>query len=165
MIKKFSSQKGAAVVEFAALALLLMIFIFGIIEFGMLWLQSNYVGNAAREGARVAAKISGTESADVDDRRDAASNAVREYLREFFLYGDKVDTDFLAVAVSENNLVVDPPVTPVPRVVGVTVTVKSAEIYRPVLWPLLNLVPGLDSFPDNFLESLTQSADFVILAE
>ena len=45
------SEKGAATVEFAIIFLLLMIIVFGIIEFGFLWLQSFYIANAAREGA------------------------------------------------------------------------------------------------------------------
>lgn len=159
-----SSQKGAAVVEFAILAVLLLVFVFGIIEFGMLWVQSHYVANAAREGARVAAKISGTEAADAAARETAAITAATEYLRDFFMYGSKVDNpSFLDINVDETDLVVDPPIDPAPQLVEVTVTVQSSQIWRPVLWPLLNLVPGLGVFPNDFLNSLTHSADFVIL--
>jgi hypothetical protein len=48
-------------------------------------------------------------------------------------------------------------------VVQVTVTAQSDEIWQPVLWPLLNLLPGADIFPDDFLTSITQTADYVIL--
>jgi hypothetical protein len=55
------------------------------------------------------------------------------------------------------------PPTPVPVLVQVTVTAQSEQIWQPVLWPLLNLLPGVDFFPDDFLNSITQSADYVIL--
>jgi Flp pilus assembly protein TadG len=160
-MKLRTSQKGAAVVEFALLSLLLLVFVFGIIEFGFLWLQSHYVANAAREGARVAAKIKGTDAAA---RQTAAENAAREYLREFFMYGDKVnDTEFLTISVTEGDLPMASPPPQPPRVVQVTVTAQSEDIWQPVLWPLLNLLPGPNIFPDDFLTSITQSADYVIL--
>jgi Flp pilus assembly protein TadG len=163
-VKLRSSQSGAAAVEFALLALLLLVFVFGIIEFGFLWVQSHYVANAAREGARVAAKIKGNDSDAVSERVDAAEDAAREYLRRFFMYGGKVDdTGFLTITVTEDNLPMASPPTPVPRLVQVTVTAKSEQIWRPVLWPLLNLLPGGNIFPDDFLTSISQSADFVIL--
>ena len=163
-MKLRTSQKGAAVVEFALLSLLLLVFIFGIIEFGFLWVQSHYVANAAREGARVAAKIKGTDPTAIDAREDAATDAARDYLRAFFMYGSKVDdTGFLTISVTEANLPMASPPTPVPRLVQVTVTAQSEQIWQPILWPLLNLLPGGNIFPDDFLTSITQSADYVIL--
>lgn len=167
-MKLRSSQKGAAVVEFALLSLLLLVFVFGIIEFGLLWVQSHYIANAARESARVAAKIKGDNASAILARETAAENAAREYLRRFFMYGDKVDNPgsnpgFLTIAVSEGNLSMASPPTPVPRLVQVTVTAQSGQIWRPILWPLLDLLPGVDVFPDDFLTSITQSGDFVIL--
>jgi len=162
MIFGKSSQKGAAVVEFAILSLLLIVFVFGIVEFGFLWMQSHYIANAAREGARVAAKIPGTDATSATARETAAESAAREYLRQFFAYGDKVDdTGFLDINVSEIPLP-SSPVTPAPQMVDVTITVQSSQIYRPILWALLNQIPGLGVFPDDFLTSLTQSASFVI---
>lgn len=163
-MKLRSSQSGAAAVEFALLALLLLVFVFGIIEFGFLWVQSHHVANAAREGARVAAKIKGDDADAVSERVDAAEDAAREYLRSFFMYGGKVDdTGFLTITVTEGNLPMASPPTPVPRLVQVTVTAQSGQIWQPVLWPLLNLLPGGNIFPDDFLTSISQSAQFVIL--
>lgn len=166
-MKLRSSEKGAAVVEFALLALLLLVFVFGIIEFGFLWVQSHYVANSAREGARVAAKIKGDETA-APARKTAAENAAREYLRTFFMYGDKVDNPgsnpgFLIIDVTEGDLPMASPLPQPPQRVHVTVTVQSGQIWQPVLWPLLNLLPGGDIFPDDFLTSITQEASFVIL--
>jgi Flp pilus assembly protein TadG len=164
-MKLRSSQKGAAVVEFALLSLLLLVFVFGIIEFGFLWVQSHYVANAAREGARVAAKIKGTNPAAQNARVTAATDAAKDYLDQFFMYRDKVDdTTFLDVNVSPPyDLLMDEPLPQPPQVIKVTVTAQSWKIWRPILWPLLNLLPGPNIFPDNFLTSITQSADYVIL--
>ncbi len=49
-MRRRPSEKGAATVEFAIIFLLLMIIVFGIIEFGFLWLQSFYIANAAAKG-------------------------------------------------------------------------------------------------------------------
>jgi hypothetical protein len=46
------SQNGATVVEFAIILPLLIVFIFGIIEFGLLLYNKQVITNASREGAR-----------------------------------------------------------------------------------------------------------------
>jgi Flp pilus assembly protein TadG len=136
-----NSQEGAAVVEFTLLALLLLIFVFGIIEFGFIWLQSHYIANAAREGARVASKLEDPTSAgDIL----TIQNAIKDYLRGSVIYSDtKVDE----CCGSESFIYIETPVletisdTPAVRI---NLTVKTAEIWEPVLWDLLNLVPGAD---------------------
>ena len=45
-------QNGATVVEFAIIVIVLLIFIFGIIEFGLLLFNKQVITNASREGAR-----------------------------------------------------------------------------------------------------------------
>ena len=46
------NQKGAAVVEFAIVLSLMVVFIAGIIEFGILFYNKQVIVNASREGAR-----------------------------------------------------------------------------------------------------------------
>ena len=46
------NQKGAAIVEFAIVAPLLILLVIGICEFGLLWYNSQVIINASREGAR-----------------------------------------------------------------------------------------------------------------
>jgi Flp pilus assembly protein TadG len=48
-------EEGAAAVEFAIVATLLMLLVFGVIEFGLWIAQYESMSSAAREGARVAA--------------------------------------------------------------------------------------------------------------
>jgi Flp pilus assembly protein TadG len=52
--KKGISKDGSAIIEFAFVAILFFMLIFGIIEFGRLMLMYHHVGNAAREGTRYA---------------------------------------------------------------------------------------------------------------
>jgi len=53
--RKRHDQRGAAAVEFAIIAPVLFMLVFGIIEFGLAWSQKNVFVGAAREGARFAA--------------------------------------------------------------------------------------------------------------
>jgi Flp pilus assembly protein TadG len=48
-------ERGAAAVEFALIAPLLFMLLFGIFQFGLVWSQKNVYVGAAREGARYAA--------------------------------------------------------------------------------------------------------------
>lgn len=50
---KITSDKGTAVVEFAVVLPLLLIIVFGIIEFSLLLYNQAMITNAAREGARL----------------------------------------------------------------------------------------------------------------
>jgi Flp pilus assembly protein TadG len=49
------SEKGQVLIEFALVLPLLLLLLFGIIEFGRAFFQKNMTINAAREGARFAA--------------------------------------------------------------------------------------------------------------
>ena len=151
-------QKGAVMVEFAVLFLLLLVLAFAVIEIGFLWMQSHYINNAAREGARAAAKLRVDENP-----APVVEEAVREMLRG--VYGDAiVDAagscygvgDFIAIDIAESN--VDPGDLNL-RSFEVTVEVQTAEIWDPILWNLLSLIPGSDGFDD--IDSLQGSALFV----
>jgi Flp pilus assembly protein TadG len=52
--KKLSDQKGVALVEFAIALPLLLLLLFGFIEFGVLLHNKQVITNASREGARAA---------------------------------------------------------------------------------------------------------------
>jgi Flp pilus assembly protein TadG len=57
--RRRGAERGAALVEFAVLAPLLIILVLGIVEFGWLFGQYNDVRHGAREGARFAAVNAG----------------------------------------------------------------------------------------------------------
>lgn len=52
MRRKLSSQEGASAVEFALVLPLLLLIVFGIIEFGVIMYNKAMITNASREGAR-----------------------------------------------------------------------------------------------------------------
>jgi Flp pilus assembly protein TadG len=60
-------DRGASLVEFALIAPLLILLVFGIIEFGWLFGQFNDVRHGVREGARFAAVNAGT-SVQIKDK-------------------------------------------------------------------------------------------------
>lgn len=66
------SEEGAAAVEFALIASLLFLMVFGIIEFGRIFSEIEVLNSAAREGARAAA-VRGT-SEDVEAAVVAAAD-------------------------------------------------------------------------------------------
>jgi Flp pilus assembly protein TadG len=72
---KFQSEKGAAAVEFALLLPLLMMIVFGIIEFGFALYRQSVLTNASREGARlgIVQSVQAITNAQI-------SNAVDTYL-------------------------------------------------------------------------------------
>jgi Flp pilus assembly protein TadG len=49
------NERGAAAVEFALIASVLFMFLFGIVEFGRIFSELEVLNSAAREGARAAA--------------------------------------------------------------------------------------------------------------
>ena len=68
-------QKGAAAVEFAIVAPLLFILIFGMIEFGIILYDKAMITNASREGARYAILYNGEGMAyDTAEIRAAVNN-------------------------------------------------------------------------------------------
>ena len=62
-------EEGAAAVEFAIVASLFFMLVFGIIDFGFAFHSWNNAANAAREGARKAAVIADTAAIGAGGRR------------------------------------------------------------------------------------------------
>jgi Flp pilus assembly protein TadG len=73
-----NNERGAAAVEFAIVLPLLILLVFGIVEFSMLYNRQQGLHAAAREGARIAALPSSTQS-DIEDRvRDALDGVLND---------------------------------------------------------------------------------------
>ena len=68
-------DRGAAAVEFALLVPILLIVVFGIVDFGLLMNSSSLVSNAAREGARVGS-LEGTQKASEDAAKAAMTGLI-----------------------------------------------------------------------------------------
>jgi Flp pilus assembly protein TadG len=59
--RRWHREDGAAAVEFAIVTVLLLLIVFGILEYGRIYSQIEVLNGAAREGARVGA-VQGTRS-------------------------------------------------------------------------------------------------------
>jgi Flp pilus assembly protein TadG len=66
------SQRGAAIVEFAIVLPIMLMLVFGIIDFGVSLHYRGLVGNAARDGARVGA-VNPSTTAITTAARNAAN--------------------------------------------------------------------------------------------
>lgn len=152
-MKGLLGNRGAAVVEFAVLFLLLMIIVFGIIEFGFIWLQSHYIANSAREGARVAARVAHDPKISNEDKL-TVENAVKEYLKGLYS-DDRVDgtgaysppnggccgsNDFIYVTIDGEAVIEAGLGEENPDAVKVSVTVQIDKVWKPILWDLLKLI-------------------------
>jgi hypothetical protein len=62
--RKINNQNGAAMVEFAIVLPLLLILVFGVIEFGVMFYNKAVITNASREGAR--AGITGLTNSKIE---------------------------------------------------------------------------------------------------
>jgi hypothetical protein len=51
---------------------------------------------------------------------------------------------------------------PTVQIEVVSVTIDSTQVWQPVLWPLLGLLPGVPDYDENKLKFLTQSASYAI---
>ena len=67
LYRRLACEKGAELVEFALVLPLLLLVMFGIVDFGLLFQRYEAVTNAAREGARIAV-LPGYGQADVQAR-------------------------------------------------------------------------------------------------
>lgn len=71
LLRRLRSQQGAAVVEFALVLPILLLFVFGIVEFGRAYNAQLTLTHAAREGVRVRA-LGGTTAATTTATQNAA---------------------------------------------------------------------------------------------
>lgn len=156
-------ERGAAVVEFAILTLLLLIFVFGIIEIGYLWAQKHYIGHAVREGGRTAARVAiynnNTNAIqNLNDVKQAVEDAIEARLEEAPFYVGKLDQ---LVDIPDPVLVLAG-TAQIPSV-RVSVVVDTLDPFGngSILWELLKLFPAAN--PDQAQPlTLTSSAVFAI---
>jgi Flp pilus assembly protein TadG len=100
-----SSTRGAAAVEFAIIAPLLFVLIFGIIEFGAILYNQAVITNASREGARYAATFY-TNPANAQAQRPTCSE-VQNYVATYVnarLISFKTSTPFSTSNVTCPNV-------------------------------------------------------------
>ena len=91
--RRRSNENGATVVEFAVIVFLLLLIIFGILEFAFIFYQRHFIENAAREGVRIGIRADNYETFDdapgpgcIDKLNCycAVDEAVRDYLSTLY---------------------------------------------------------------------------------
>ncbi len=91
LLSRFArNDKGATAVEFAIILPVLLLFVFGIIEWGLYMYNRQVITNAAREGARYGVLMRAAPRAVTDDEEDDAIKArVLEFADTFLVtFGD-----------------------------------------------------------------------------
>lgn len=107
------NRKGAAVVEFALIAPILFLLVFGMIEFGRMIMVQQVLTNAAREGARLAVLDSPTPTAG------PVTAAVRNYLQ--------------TAGIASATVTINPP-EPTTAGYGAPITVTVSVPFGNVTW-------------------------------
>ncbi len=80
MMKRLRCQKGVAAIEFAIILPVLLMIIFGIIEFSILLYDKQVITNASREGARAGIVVGRLTSSEIES---VANNYVASNLISF----------------------------------------------------------------------------------
>jgi Flp pilus assembly protein TadG len=123
-LRRIKSNKGAAVVEFALVAMLLFLVIIAMSEFSRAWMLMGVANGAARAGARYAAIIP-----NVAGNEESVDAKVRAVLDDAHIPAEDVEVD---IVVGETPSVGDP--------VTVNVTVAFHTSFA-------HLFPRLDELP------------------
>ncbi|MDR9501929.1 MAG: pilus assembly protein [Desulfurivibrionaceae bacterium] len=109
--RRCGNEKGATVVEFAVIVALLLVIVFGILEFAFIFYQRHFVENAAREGMRVGILANNfscfTGCAPDPERKTVVEDRVEEYLSVLYddsdIYVNRVPENSLEVKVEVEN--------------------------------------------------------------
>ncbi len=143
-IRKDQSERGASAVEFAIVLPVLILLIFGIIEFGLYFRESLTIASAAASAARTGATM-GT--------RDEADNAILQAL-EAGLYNQVDSSVLISVEIYEARPVDGVPTGPsdfytfVPSNVTIFLGLNSANTSGPDVSTTI-LTSPLDTVRDN----------------
>lgn len=127
-------ERGAAVVEFAVIVVLLLLLVFGILEFAFIFYQRHFVENAAREGMRIGVRADNFNCFDGVPDTDCPVNLDRKHVVE------QAVTDYLSALYQPTDIIQNEAKRVTEKSLEVTVTVKN---FFPQL--LSGLIPGLDN--------------------
>lgn len=137
-----AGERGAAVLEFAIVAVLLMMFIYGIAAYGILLATKNNITHAAAEGARSALSVADLPAATLDARRiTQAQNTVATRLSYL---GSKYQASDTSATIALCN-----PSDPADTSKCITVTITYPWSSRPII----PSAPGLGIIMPNNLRS------------
>lgn len=129
--RRKKGQRGAAVVEFAVIAPLLLVLVFGIIEFSILLFDKAMITNASREGARVGIVYRGPDTPRPSNAE--IEQVVESYCEEHLISFDPAAE--LVIGIDPNDVA--------SRTEGVSLTVTVTYPFRFLVFSnLLGLVGG-----------------------
>jgi Flp pilus assembly pilin Flp len=130
------SSRGATAVEFAVILPLLLMMIFGIIEFGLFLFNRHVMNNAVREAARagIVVRIPRLSDAEIET---IARNYCEQYLVTFGAGSLNIPLPLLREDESGNPLGVDPDGNPILGGFGDVLTVRATFQYD---WLFLSTV-------------------------
>jgi Flp pilus assembly protein TadG len=148
-------QRGSTAVEFAVIVALLLVILFGIMEFGFIFMQQHYVANAAREGLRIGIRANNYNCFSADDttecpatgrvyRKNAVVNALTDCANNGYL------CTLYKNSLNQVTVSVTKPVDTT-EMTTLQVTVTAPNFFPQMLsW----VIPGL-TFPTAFTYSAT----------
>ena len=134
VVRFVRDERGAALVEFAMISVVLMILIFGIIDFGRALYTKNSLTNAAREGGRYAAVLLAPEA-----NTSAIQDTVIAHMSPLggaSLTRDEVVVSFNAVGGKVQSITTTinypfEPITPIARLIGLDpLTLRASAQFR-----------------------------------
>jgi Flp pilus assembly pilin Flp len=139
------AQRGATSVEFAVIAALLFFILFGILEFGLIFMQEHYVANAAREGVRIGVRANNYNcfnnnpaSGCTADRQTVVVDAVRDYLSTLYS-----PANIIRPVAGTNDVRRDPTSLDAESKI-LRVDVEVNNFFPPIISALAALIPGTD---------------------
>ncbi len=127
--KTINNQEGAAMIEFAIILPLLLLLIFGIIEFSLFLYNKQVITNAAREGARRGVIMRSDRDVVAEDAEIIAR--VNEFARSYLItFGD----DTFDTVNDIGDVIITNGTSPPPRVFadlkfGTDLTVEANFLY------------------------------------
>jgi len=87
LIQKIDEERGAAAVEFAIILPLLVVFLFGIIEFSLMFYDKAVITNASREGARYGILFAPAPRMPIvdSDGKKGITTKIEDYCKEYLV--------------------------------------------------------------------------------
>ena len=137
------SERGAALVEFALVAPLLLVVIAGIVDFGFLFQRYEVLTNAAREGARLGS-LPGYVTCGATVSAPGVNTRVRDYVQQ----GLNLSAAALTAAMPSNAVVVTCPTQAITLPGGGTANVSMVNVQVTythnfiMLGPVIALING-----------------------
>jgi Flp pilus assembly protein TadG len=152
LLRMLRQERGGIAVEFAIVLMVLLLLVFGIIDFGHAWYMDHMMSNASREGARYATRyytITGTENRTLPQNLNPSIADYVKYNSEE--NGGNGGCGLIHMLPEDANLQVTPSgpgltTTDPTQVAGkdLTVTITARKSW----FVIGNLVPGMGSYKD-----------------